>query len=191
MTCLVQWRVRTGILDRAMRMRNRTNQWQFRLGYHTKAIQAQRASIIATNGFIGLALAVVFLGTSLYVTHRMLRPLNSLTRAVSEMERGNLDVSLPETGTDELGQLVAGFSAMVGSIKERDARSRNTSDRSRSPAQSWRCGSSSAPPSCTRARRAPARSSSMRPTPSSRGRRGRIDGSTRPRRACSATPPTR
>jgi PAS domain S-box-containing protein len=105
-----------------MRMRNRTNQWQFRLGYHTKAIQAQRAAIIATNGFIGLALAVVFLGTSLYVTHRMLRPLNSLTRAVSEMERGNLDVSLPETGTDELGQLVAGFSAMVGSIKERDAK---------------------------------------------------------------------
>jgi PAS domain S-box-containing protein len=105
-----------------LRMRNRANQWQFRLGYHTKAIQAQRISIIATNGFIGLALAVVFLGSSLYVTHRMLRPLNSLTRAVSEMERGNLDVSLPETGTDELGQLVAGFSAMVCSIKERDAK---------------------------------------------------------------------
>jgi len=105
-----------------MRMRNGTNQWQFRLGYHTQAIQAQRTSIIATNVFIGLALAVVFIGTSLYVTHRMLRPLNSLTRAVSQMERGNLDVSLPDTGTDELGQLVAGFSAMVGSIKERDAK---------------------------------------------------------------------
>jgi signal transduction histidine kinase len=105
-----------------MRMRDGTHAWQFRLGYHTRAIDAQRASIVATNALIGLGLAIVFLGTSLYFTHRVLRPLNSLTRAVSEMERGNLDVSLPDTGTDELGQLVAGFSAMVGSIVDRDAK---------------------------------------------------------------------
>ena len=105
-----------------MRMRDGTHPWQFRLGYHSGAIHAQRKSIIATNALIGLALAVVFIGTSLYVTHRVLRPLNSLTRAVSEMERGNLEVSLPDPGTDEIGQLVAGFSAMVGSIVERDGK---------------------------------------------------------------------
>jgi PAS domain S-box-containing protein len=105
-----------------MRMRDGAHPWQFRLGYHTRAIHAQRASIIATNAVIGLGLAIVFIGTSLYVTHRVMRPLKALTQAVSEMERGNLDVSLPETRADELGQLVAGFSAMVGSIKERDAK---------------------------------------------------------------------
>ena len=105
-----------------LRVRDGPHPWQFRLGYHTRAVRAQMRSIVETNGLIGLLLAISLVGTSLYVTHRMLRPLNSLTRAVAEMERGRLDVLLPESGGDEIGRLVTGFSAMVRSIKERDAK---------------------------------------------------------------------
>jgi len=105
-----------------MRMRDGVHPWQFRLGYTTKAIRAQLGTTIATNALIGLGLAVVFIGTSLLLTHRLLRPLHSLTSAVSELERGNVNVSLPEPGSDEIGLLVTGFSAMVASIQERDAK---------------------------------------------------------------------
>jgi two-component system, NtrC family, sensor kinase len=105
-----------------MRMRDGSRPWQFRLGYYTTAIRAQLRSTILTNALIGVGLAILFIGTSLIVTHRMLRRLNSLTRAVAELERGKLEVSLPEAGNDEIGRLVAGFTAMVHSIRERDAK---------------------------------------------------------------------
>ncbi|HEY0991875.1 MAG TPA: PAS domain S-box protein [Kofleriaceae bacterium] len=105
-----------------MRMRNEASSWQFRLGYHTDAIHAQLRTIVLTNALIGLGLAILFIGTSLYVTHRVLRPLNLLTHAASEVGRGRLDTPLPRGGSDEIGQLVAGFSAMVESVKDRDAK---------------------------------------------------------------------
>ncbi|MEJ7600108.1 MAG: PAS domain S-box protein [Kofleriaceae bacterium] len=103
-----------------MRMRDGTSPWQFRLGYSTGAIRAQRRSIIVTNALIGLGLAILFVGATLYVTHRVLGPLSSLTTAVAEVERGRLDAPLPLGGSDEIGQLVAGFSAMIQSVKDRD-----------------------------------------------------------------------
>ncbi len=105
-----------------MRMRDGGNSWQFRLGYDTRAIRTQLRSTIATNALIGFGLAIVFVGISLVVTHRVLRPLNALTGVVSQLERGNLDVSLPRAGADEIGRLVTGFSAMLGSIQVRDAK---------------------------------------------------------------------
>jgi PAS domain S-box-containing protein len=103
-----------------MRMRDDASPWQFRLGYSTGAIRTHRRSIIATNALIGLALAILFVGATLYVSHRMLRPLSSLTSAVAEVERGRLDAPLPAGGNDEIGKLVAGFSAMIQSVKDRD-----------------------------------------------------------------------
>jgi two-component system, NtrC family, sensor kinase len=104
-----------------LRMRDNGNLWQFRLEFHTRAIREQLRATIAINAAISLGLAVLFIGASLLVTHRFLRPLDALTRAVGALERGNLEVSLPPATSDELGRLVVGFGAMVESIKQRDA----------------------------------------------------------------------
>jgi signal transduction histidine kinase len=105
-----------------MRMRDGARPWQFRLAYRTDQIRAQLRATVRTNALIAFGLAIAFLGSALVITRRMLRPLDSLTHAVGALERGTLEVALPRAGKDEIGRLVAGFSAMVGSIRERDAK---------------------------------------------------------------------
>ncbi|MGK3984271.1 PAS domain S-box protein [Sorangium sp. So ce136] len=105
-----------------LRMRTERSSWVFRLGFHTDSVRAQIRQIVLTNALAGLAIAVLFVGISLVLTQKLLAPLNSLTGAATQMERGNLDVSLPRAGGDEIGQLVSGFRAMVASIKERDTK---------------------------------------------------------------------
>jgi signal transduction histidine kinase len=53
----------------------------------------------------------------LYLVVRMLRPIFALTKATSEIKKGNLDVSIKQKGNDELSALSESFNSMVGSIK--------------------------------------------------------------------------
>jgi PAS domain S-box-containing protein len=103
-------------------MRTDRRAWLFRLGYDTASVQARIRDIVATNALAGFSLAVLLGGASLIAMQRVLRPLKAVTAAATRMAQGNLNVSLPPGGTDEIGELVRGFNVMVSSIKERDAK---------------------------------------------------------------------
>jgi signal transduction histidine kinase len=61
-------------------------------------------------------LNIVILILILYVVARILRPISALTRATSEIEKGNLDVSVKQKGKDELSILGKSFNSMVYSL---------------------------------------------------------------------------
>jgi signal transduction histidine kinase len=61
-------------------------------------------------------LNIVILILILYVVARILRPISALTRATSEIEKGNLDVSVKQKGKDELSILANSFNSMVYSL---------------------------------------------------------------------------
>jgi Predicted signal transduction protein with a C-terminal ATPase domain len=62
-----------------------------------------------------IGMAMVF-GISVYWIYRITRPLNELTSAMSEMEKGKLGRTLPDTSRNELGVLGRQFNQMSGSI---------------------------------------------------------------------------
>ncbi|MBA2268412.1 MAG: HAMP domain-containing protein, partial [Nitrosopumilus sp.] len=47
----------------------------------------------------------------------MLKPISSLTKATSEIKKGNLNVSVDYNGRDELSALIESFNSMVATIK--------------------------------------------------------------------------
>jgi class 3 adenylate cyclase len=58
---------------------------------------------------------------SLLLTRRMLTPVRSLIAGAEEVGRGNLDVTLPTSAKDEIGQLSHAFSAMVDELRTKAA----------------------------------------------------------------------
>lgn len=64
------------------------------------------------------ALAAVVL--SRLVARSVAEPLRGLESAMAAVERGDLAVSCPVVGNDELGQVAAGFNRMVRGLRERD-----------------------------------------------------------------------
>lgn len=54
----------------------------------------------------------------MYLVARMLTPIFDLTRATTEIKKGDLEVSLRPRGRDELSVLTESFNSMVGSLKE-------------------------------------------------------------------------
>ncbi len=58
----------------------------------------------------------------LYFVARILSPISALTQATSEIEKGNLDVSVKRKGNDELSVLSDSFNSMVNSIKRYNER---------------------------------------------------------------------
>ncbi|HEX3554358.1 MAG TPA: ATP-binding protein [Thermoanaerobaculia bacterium] len=61
--------------------------------------------------------AVAGLGI-LFLSRAMLGPLERLTRAAGEIEKGHLDLTVPVTSQDELGELAAAFNSMAAGLKE-------------------------------------------------------------------------
>jgi signal transduction histidine kinase len=53
----------------------------------------------------------------LYLVIKILRPINSLTRATSEVKKGNYNISVNAKGKDELATLGESFNSMVSSIR--------------------------------------------------------------------------
>ena len=60
-------------------------------------------------------IAVVLL--ILYFVKKILKPIDTLTHATSQVKKGNLEVSVPQKGNDELSLLSESFNSMVQSIK--------------------------------------------------------------------------
>ena len=62
-------------------------------------------------------LNIVVLTVLSYLIVKMLEPISALTKATTEIRKGNFDVSVGHTGRDELSDLSQSFNSMVDSIK--------------------------------------------------------------------------
>jgi len=74
------------------------------------ASRSMAIALLAGTAFAGLAV--------LFLSHAILGPLERMTEAAREIERGNLDLTVPVTSRDELGQLAAAFNSMAGGLRE-------------------------------------------------------------------------
>src|SRR6185437_7153352 len=52
-------------------------------------------------------LSLIAVGPALFVGSHLVRRLDALTRSMSDLARGNLDVVVPELGNDEIGEMAA------------------------------------------------------------------------------------
>ncbi len=95
--------------------------WTFRLGYHADQVRMNTRRTIVSNIMLASAISVLLLFFSFLFTRWLMRPLQLLTDAATELDRGNLEVSLPQPNRDEIGHLISAFRSMVTSISERDA----------------------------------------------------------------------
>ncbi|HMB96000.1 MAG TPA: ATP-binding protein [Tepidisphaeraceae bacterium] len=100
-----------------MRMRTAGKSWTFRLGFNISSVAEHVHAIILTNIFFALSVSVVLLPLSLFITRRFLRPLDSLTNVVRQMEAGNLNATLPQASRDEIGELIRAFGSMASTIR--------------------------------------------------------------------------
>jgi len=64
------------------------------------------------------------LALTLWVTSRLTRPLREMEAAADRVAGGDLTVSVPRAGTEELDHVATAFNAMVGRLREREDRSR-------------------------------------------------------------------
>ena len=70
---------------------------------------------------IGLAGLALLMGGTWALSRGLTQPISALDEAVHRLQRGDY-VEAPVTSSDEIGRLAASFNAMVGDIKDREAR---------------------------------------------------------------------
>ncbi|MFY9825742.1 MAG: ATP-binding protein [Thermoanaerobaculia bacterium] len=66
--------------------------------------------LLAGTAVAGLAI--------LFLSRAILGPLERITAAAGEIEKGHLDLTVPVTSQDELGELAAAFNSMAAGLKE-------------------------------------------------------------------------
>lgn len=65
-------------------------------------------------GALNIAIVILIF----YLVRKMLTPIFALTKAASEIKKGNLDVSIDHNGNDELAILAESFNSMASSMKK-------------------------------------------------------------------------
>jgi two-component system, NtrC family, sensor histidine kinase KinB len=78
-----------------------------------RALETRRTMLVLV--FVGVALGVVFIAVA---GPAILRPTESLTRSVREIQKGNLDLVVMVHSRDEIGQLAMAFNEMASSLRE-------------------------------------------------------------------------
>ena len=53
----------------------------------------------------------------LFLVRHLLKPISSLTKATSEIKKGNFNISVDYNGKDELSTLIESFNSMVVTIR--------------------------------------------------------------------------
>ncbi len=82
---------------------------------HARRLAAEARQRTVLLLLFGAATAALFVA---FLSRAMLLPLRRLTASAREIEGGNLDLVVPVTSRDELGQLAAAFNAMATSLRE-------------------------------------------------------------------------
>ncbi|MCB2202593.1 HAMP domain-containing histidine kinase [bacterium] len=72
--------------------------------------------------YAGLVAVVVAVVTGLLFTSTLLKPLSSLSMAISKMEQGELAQEVPKSSNDELGSVIDGFNQMSTALAAANAR---------------------------------------------------------------------
>ena len=121
------------------------------------------------SAVMGIAISAYYIGRS------FLQPIGILSRAMTKVAEGNLDVRVPVTSNDEVGELTGRFNAMVEGLRERE-KIRETFGRYvdesvaatilRRQGEGARSGETARPPSCSPTSRAspPSPNTSRRPS---------------------------
>jgi class 3 adenylate cyclase len=81
--------------------------------YDGERLQAEILVDVASAVF-GLAMTAYFIGRSL------LQPIGVLSRAMTKVAEGNLEIRVPVTSNDEVGELTGQFNTMVEGLRERE-----------------------------------------------------------------------
>ena len=87
-------------------------------------LQMFRIAIFSLAAFASLGALIL----SLILAGSLLNPIRSIDAAAQLVGKGNLNVSLPELGTDELGRLSRTFNDMVKGLRERERMQAYVSD---------------------------------------------------------------
>jgi len=77
---------------------------------------------VLLGALVAGAVAVV---VTLIVSHRIVRPVESLTAAARQMEKGDLTTRVSVTSSDEIGQLAHAFNAMADGLARQEQLRRN------------------------------------------------------------------
>lgn len=84
-----------------------------------QAVATQDVSVRIGLVLLGLALALGVAAASL-ITINLVRPLRRLLAGTLLIQQGQLDVEVPITSRDEVGELTAGFNTMVRELRAKD-----------------------------------------------------------------------
>ena len=81
---------------------------------YSGARQQSEIVVDAASSVIGLAISAY------YVSRSLLRPVATLSSAMTRVAGGDLDVQVPVTSNDEVGELTGRFNTMVEGLRERE-----------------------------------------------------------------------
>ncbi len=84
-----------------------------------KELNASTQSLIVTSILpIGGIILMVAMIVGLWLTNRLVNPLQKLATAAQAIGTGQWDITIPQAGNDEIGVLARAFSAMIAQIRE-------------------------------------------------------------------------
>ena len=114
MTTTIDKDIKTILETRTVSLVDSSNALVTQLGEHARNSLQNLMFLQTIFAVLNIAVAAVVL----YLVMKILKPIFALTRATSEISRGNLDVSVKSRGNnDELSVLTDSFNSMMNSIK--------------------------------------------------------------------------
>ncbi|KUJ71202.1 ATP-binding protein [Thiomicrospira sp. WB1] len=96
----------------ASKVRVAANQYQ-ELSYLKGPLKTSFTMILALVWLLGLIVALLF---TLQALQNMTRPIRTLAEGTRAVAQGDYSVTIPETGDDEMGQLITSFNEMIQQI---------------------------------------------------------------------------
>ena len=81
---------------------------------YTGQRQQEEILVDVASAVMGIAITAFYIGRSL------LRPLDRLSESMKKVAEGDLDVRIPVTSNDEVGEATGQFNAMVEGLRERE-----------------------------------------------------------------------
>jgi class 3 adenylate cyclase len=81
---------------------------------YTGERQHSEILVDVASAVMGVAITAYYIGRSL------LQPIGNLSRAMTRVAEGNLDIRVPVTSNDEVGELTGQFNTMVEGLRERE-----------------------------------------------------------------------
>lgn len=90
----------------------------FKYKYSTSSVKETLKAIYRKNLFITLLIFALSLVLIIYITRRFLKPIEQLKNSFEDVVNGDLNVTVQNGGTDEIGSLTRSFNTMVGELQK-------------------------------------------------------------------------